>query len=87
MGLIELGEVSERQKAGNYWICMRGIWRLRYCTLRMVSFPAMKNLKMTHTEMNINTSVCKLALSLIIGPRVLLCLCYKLLHTCLVVQP
>lgn len=39
------------------------------------AFPK-KNLKMTHTEMNIIYLVLNSTLSLIIGPRVLLCLCY-----------
>lgn len=77
MGLIELGEVSERQKAGNYWICMRGIWRLRYCVyFAYGKFSCNEKLKNdTYRDEHKYIQFCKLALSLIIGPRVLLCLC------------
>lgn len=57
MGLIEIAEVGERQKlitTGSAWGVYGGY--VTVFILHTVSFSAMKNLKITHIEMNINTS-------------------------------
>lgn len=88
MGLIEIGEVGERQKADNYWICMTGIWRLCYFVYfaygKFFCNEKLKNntYRDEHKYIQFSTLVFDHRFS-----SFALSLLHKLLHTCLVVLP